>query len=1108
MDLHELFLVAGYEVKQQGRSWVFRFFALLSLVGIVACHIYWQGQGADNWKMMALSCSMPLVNAYLYSVMQSLFLAVMMADIPRRLCRPGALDSTRARPADNATYYWGMVAGNLLLFGLVNVTVIVVSVFIVNLTSLAPVSWSCYLFYLLTLNLPSWLLVAGFSLWVSSVSGGRFAAIVLSAIWLACCLFWLPYHLHGTLDYTGSGLPNLFSEITGHINLPRYLLHRSAYALTGIGLLAWSARGMKRLPNRGGTGRIHALSGIALLLAGLTCGVLLEYSYYRDRSVRSAYRSSFERNWEEATCRVKRHVIRLHQSGHVLKAESDLLVYNREKEPLRQIVLFLNPGLRVTSVQSGGGDLPYRRDQQFVLIDRALGAGDTLSLRLKYEGRVDDRYCDLHLPDKAYEDTFHGDRFFPTGRRGAFTGKNFLLLTPACTWYPVAIPPVNPFMPLATGRDFTLFTLIVENPSQQTILSQGFPERLKNGIRFTCRNPLNGISLYGANPRNYSLPVDETFGFQVHSFSLVKGLAPIFSGVSRQAFASLWKDPPVMYWHNYRNFRTMSWYEAGSPYLHVSEVPVSFRLASHVGKTSAGLVEPGMTFIRERGFDLDMAGVMTAGKIRNGNEFFAVTDALHGRLFNGTVRERSSHPLWDMGRKGADYENRPVDWSIGSLGGDRKIWIHSLENPFLGHVFEQLQNSVNSFNMDQSVYGFMFSRNKSKYDYLCGHSLRDVLSDQKLDDRFKNSLFYTKVQDLWTRLTLNIPQRPLKDCLNSLYRYRKGEIDYDSLADVWTARWGVDIDSMVSDWVTTRHEQFFRMKRGIMYYNPKTRMFKAEGKIMNMGKTGGVVSIEYGSMISVERYSCYIRPGEAKAFTFILQDSPKGRSPVDRVTINNMNTGLSANRPNIFLFKGVTVRNDSVWEPGREWRPIPAEEFLADRNEGEFIVDDQDPGFELVDGNLTWLQKWFQKAPEVRDFYEGETSRWVPVVTIEAEGDSIQGCHCISGGRGKSTATWRVNLPEAGRYRVMGKVYRQSLVPGPGRPGGVVYYYTVFHGDKPEKVEVNLDAFLRGNPSGWASLGEYDFPAGEAKVVLSDKEVQRRKDVAIVADAVKWIKIE
>ena len=46
-----------------------------------------------------------------------------------------------------------------------------------------------------------------------------------------------------------------------------------------------------------------------------------------------------------------------------------------------------------------------------------------------------------------------------------------------------------------------------------------------------------------------------------------------------------------------------------------------------------------------------------------------------------------------------------------------------------------------------------------------------------------------------------------------------------------------------------------------------------------------------------------------------------------------------------------------------------------------------------------------------------------------------------------------------------------------------------------------------GSP-GWASLGEYDFPAGEARVVLSDKDLQKRKDVAIVADAVKWIKID
>ena len=132
------------------------------------------------------------------------------------------------------------------------------------------------------------------------------------------------------------------------------------------------------------------------------------------------------------------------------------------------------------------------------------------------------------------------------------------------------------------------------------------------------------------------------------------------------------------------------------------------------------------------------------------------------------------------------------------------------------------------------------------------------------------------------------------------------------------------------------------------------------------------------------------------------------------------------------------------------------------------------------------------------------------MITDKAYGDLIQGCYCISGGDGKSTATWRVNLSEAGRYRVMAKVYKQFLVPGFGYPEGVIYHYTIFHGDKKEEVAVALDEILPGRyeSSGWVSLGEYDFPAGEAKVVLSDKDPRRRKDVAIVADAVKWIKIE
>lgn len=168
--MREMACIAKYEMKLQLRSWVFRLFALLAVVGIVACHVYWQGEGnCFNWKAVALPCSMPLMNAYLFSVVQSLFLIVMVAEVSRRMRRLEGREVFQTRPYDNVTYYWGVLAGNFLLFLLLNVIVILVSVLTVNLTSFAPVGWKYYLFYLLTLNIPVWVFVAGMTLWLGNV---------------------------------------------------------------------------------------------------------------------------------------------------------------------------------------------------------------------------------------------------------------------------------------------------------------------------------------------------------------------------------------------------------------------------------------------------------------------------------------------------------------------------------------------------------------------------------------------------------------------------------------------------------------------------------------------------------------------------------------------------------------------------------------------------------------------------------------------------------------------------------------------------------------------------------------------------------------------------
>ena len=42
----------------------------------------------------------------------------------------------------------------------------------------------------------------------------------------------------------------------------------------------------------------------------------------------------------------------------------------------------------------------------------------------------------------------------------------------------------------------------------------------------------------------------------------------------------------------------------------------------------------------------------------------------------------------------------------------------------------------------------------------------------------------------------------------------------------------------------------------------------------------------------------------------------------------------------------------------------------------------------------------------------------------------------------------------------------------------------------------------------WVSLGNFDFPGGGVKITLSNKENNQNQDIAIIADAVKFVRLE
>lgn len=1106
MNTRDFLHIVFYEAKLQSRGWLFRFFALFSLVFVVGCHAYWQGQGnCEHWRMVALPCSLPLMNAYLFSLVQSLFLMVMMSGLPSRLSGRGTMEGVYVRPVSNTVLFWGSVVGMWLLFFCQNLLVIVATVLLVHLTSLAEYSFGYYLFYLLTLNIPAWIIVAGFGVWTSHVSGSRVLSIALSVGWWLGCLFWLPYYFHGTFDYLSSGVPNLFSDLVGHVNLRLYLLHRGGWLFVGVALLFFNIRQMSRIPNVELTRRYSGWVGLFLLVAGVCSLCWVELDYEGTRSIRQELRASFERHWSPVTCRVGSHEITLEQRDDELQVCSDMRVYNPNESNLEHLVLFLNLGLRVTGVSSDGEGVSFLREGQVLLVERGLGAGDTLALRVEYSGKVDDRCCDLHLPDGEFEDVFHGDSFFPTGRRGAFVEDDFLLLTPASLWYPVALPPVNPLLPLATARDFTLFRLHVKGMRQGMLFSQGTRSIGPEGISFVCEKPLSGISLHGGKLKRKVFKTGDVFDFQFgltdwsarfgRRFSKFKG-EEVFAFLNRRT----WFDSV-----SFSGIRGRAWYCHEDPHLDLLETPLSFYLSSHAGKREAGMVEPGMVFFHERGFDMDLVEVATTSKFRDTNELSDGCWRVYNVLFSGYREIPVSQPLTGFGRC-YPWVNPGAGETLWRVGRNR---IYSPEDPLAGALFDYLQDPEKSLPMGlchRTVdFGWLFE----KYDRLQGRDLREILSDNHLSHGDKDEIFELKLQEFWLSVGGYIPHGTFELMLDSLSR-REGEIALSALSREWRACWGVDFSKILKEWEESTHERYYRTIDMKHYYDRNMGMHLVEGMVWNAGKTAGVVAVVTGKYLNREHaefYSSYFAPGEVKKFRLITWEGNTYNK-----YIFPLHLGISANRPVYVNFPWIArdLSDLSEVESGCKWEKVSIGEFLAKLPKDEIVVDDSDPGFEIVDGNLTWLQRWLQKPPTPREMYVGNVHRWSPRFDSDAQGDSIRGFRQISGGRGKSTATWRVTLPEAGRYRVMGLAHKWSNSGGVGVLNGILYYYTVRGGEWEKNVEVPMDLYFPGKwgGRGWVDIGEFDFPAGEASVTLSDREAQGREDVTIVADAVKWVKLE
>ena len=1108
MDLKNVKVVASYEAKLVCRSFIFWVLFSLTIGGIsflqwlVQSKITWGG----SWLMHHQTFSFPLVNAYLYNIVQTFITIFMVIDLFTRERRRGTIEALHARPVSNGEYLLGKTAGIISVLLAVGFLSLLVCCGINIWGSKAPFNPLYYLYYFLTLTIPSLVFFTGFALWVTWLTRSRVLSTALLLVFLYYSIIILPDIFHGLFDFTGSALSNIFSVATGHAEGRNYLLHRLAYLLTGIGFICWTIRLQERLPNKRQTVVRFSYAGITLLLVGILLGSIYAYGFIQEKSVRHEYRAAFARHAEEKSCRVTRHDITLQQTDDRLTSTSELTLRNPNKESLSRLVLYLNPGLEVTSLKEHNKSLAFARDGQVVLIERPLAAGDSIRLSICYSGIPDGRVTYLDLDDASYYDTKRSNNFFHLGRRHVLASNASLVLVPEAMWYPMAIPPVNPDFSFLSSRDYTRYCLKLVAPVQPVVLSQGEQSRQGDTLQFLPLRPLEGISLCAGNYEHQTINLQDIqvdwYYFKgnnfmtpfVEQFNKEKFLEQVEISVLThlgKIFSSSEKNDRIS------NFmQRQDWYTGEGSRLLLVETPLPFVSHARVWKGRSEYVQPGMVLLGERGMGMEM-GVYTFFSRKGAEQedesirLMRGANSITALFFPKTSIQNTNNPFLERLNFHKAYTNPSrilYPYCCLSLFLEPTATINSPRYGTIDRVLKQF--IAKRGNYDSNISRTILTENSdiAAYTHLQDHTLEEAIQDRNISPYVLQEMVNLKMEALLNHIATYTSQGTFRRFLRSFYSTHHGEIPLDTLCKAIQTDLGFDFEPILQTWesqiATSFRLQDLKVERVEREYGDG---WMAHFQIWNTGKHPGFIVYSFAR----NSYHLLLQPGECKEIRV------RGSS-----NMFTLDLGISRNLPSVINITDSGITQDTT-EGIRDISPS-----VFNPKPEEIIVDNEDPGFRLIFPENKLLDFFFSKGSDSKDHEEIlQTGPWHKEFSDGFYGNEYKSIYTKRDGSGSCKAEWSTDIQEDGIYEIF-VIHPPTL----GRIPGAQYYTVRGEGQKAEEI------LLPWEREKWVSLGQFKLKRGKSYVVLDDrtsigKEDEKDKRYSsygkiIVADAVKWVKIK
>ncbi len=1108
-------MIARFEMKTLLRSWFFRIFAGLSIIGLGIFNVVVFVDASDApWFYRALPAAIPYANLIILNLGQAIVAVFLASEFMKQDRKNDTVEVIYARSMTNGQYIIGKALGVISVFIILNFIILILGMGFSFLSSDSAKGGIEFLLYPILISIPTLVFILGLSFFLMTVLKNQAITFIILLGYIALTIFYLDQKYYHLFDYIAYKVPMMNSMIGGFGNLTEILIHRSIYFLIGLGLIFFTVFKLNRLPQSKAFRFLPLL--LALIFVG--SGVYLGNIYVNlKKDVIEQKQQMINLNNKYANS-AKVYIdscnLDLEHIEDIIKVTAKLNLTNKNSKSIDTLIFSLNPALKINTIKINNKETEFIRDLHLIRIACAkkIEPKSSMQITLQYEGGINENthLLDVNLED--YKDNFPLE-MFRVRKRFAYLQENFVCLTSESLWYPISGVTYATDKPAFYQPDFTNFKLKVKTSDELIAVSQGITKTLGNGIfEFNNTYALPKISLLIADYDKHSITVDSV-EYAIYS---TKG-----NDFYLEHFTEFKDTMPAIIRELRDEYGTLLNLNYGFDRFSFAEIPIHFALDKHLWSVTSDAVQPEMIFYPEKGIIMEETDFKKREKgfeerMKENNEEVS-PEELQCRIFKRFIRGNLMAPPTEW------YKFREVvdkyTYSLIPHYFSQVTQLESEEWPVLNMALEVYlrERNVNNISSYRWHYRGLSDGEKINLE-LNESSLKELIKkgvekDEKEEDDYDqltiNDVILAKGDYLFSLFRARYGQEELNNLLDNLIKNNQHKaFSFDDFEASIKSNFNDSIASEINQWYTKTELPGFLIKDIETYkvLDGEYTKYQVRFKIANPEDIDGIITVNIDlddksntrSFTSDEpeqpdfSNKIYIPAKSAKDFGIIFPTEP---------TRMNIFTNISENLPNnlIYEFTGFDELRRVPMLDGARYYPL----FSEMTNENEFIVDNEDEGFKFIqETNESYLKTVINKNKKERYKYDGihfwnPPAEWKPILRSGFYGKYVRSGMYTKSGEGNRLAQWNANLLSEGYYDVYCSIDKIDIEWDRDKRK-TNYNFKIYHDDGIEDLTLSDEEL----EIGWNYMGTFFISPENARVELTNKSVGKM----VFADAIKWVK--